>query len=122
MPENQSGVVDKVKILAGITDNKQDTVISTLEEMTRNQLAMMVDERSVPPPLEAIVLPVTLARFNRLGNEGMQSYSQEGESITYPASDFDAYSSVIDRYIADGKRGKIVFFKVDKVGGTDNEI
>lgn len=122
MPENQSEVVAKVKILAGITDDKQDAVISTLEEMTRDQLAMMVDERSVPPPLEAIVLQVTLARFNRLGNEGMQSYSQEGESITYPASDFDAYASVIDRYIADSKRGKIVFFKVDKVGEPDNEI
>lgn len=122
MPENQSEVVAKVKILAGITDDKQDAVISTLEEMTRNQLAMMVDERSVPPPLQAIVLPVTLARFNRLGNEGMQSYSQEGESITYPASDFDAYSNVIDRYIAEEKRGKIVFFKVDKVGDPDNEI
>ncbi len=122
MPEQQSEVVEKVKILAGITDDKQDAVISILEEMTRNQLAMMVDERSVPPPLEAIVLQVTLARFNRLGNEGMQSYSQEGESITYPASDFDAYSSVIDRYIADSKRGKIVFFEVDTIGGADNEI
>lgn len=122
MPEYQSEVVAKVKILAGITDDKQDAVISTLEEMTRDQLAMMVDERAVPPPLEAIVLQVTLARFNRLGNEGMQSYSQEGESITYPASDFDAYASVIDRYIADSKRGKIVFFKVDKVGEPNNEI
>ncbi|MEY8737191.1 phage head-tail connector protein [Lactobacillus sp. AN1001] len=122
MPEYQSEVVAKVRILAGITDDKQDAVISTLEEMTRDQLAMMVDERSVPPALEAIVLQVTLARFNRLGNEGMQSYSQEGESITYPASDFDAYASVIDRYIADSKRGKIVFFKVDKVGEPDNEI
>ena len=59
-------VVNTVKLLAGITDNEQDDVILALEEMTRNQLSMMVDETSVPPPLEAVVLPVTLARFNRL--------------------------------------------------------
>ena len=43
-------VINTVKLLAGITDNKQDDVISALEEMTRNQLSMMVDETSVPPP------------------------------------------------------------------------
>lgn len=109
-------VINTVKLLAGITDNKQDDVISALEEMTRNQLSMMVDERSVPPPLEAVVLPVTLARFNRLGNEGMQSYSQEGESITYPASDFNEYADVIDRYNTERKRGRIVFFNEGKAG------
>ncbi len=109
-------VVNTVKLLAGITDNEQDDVILALEEMTRNQLSMMVDETSVPPPLEAVVLPVTLARFNRLGNEGMRSYSQEGESITYPASDFNEYADVIERYNTERKRGRIVFFNEDKAG------
>ncbi len=116
-------VTNTVKLLAGIADNEQDDVILALEEMTRNQLSMMVDETSVPPPLEAVVLPVTLARFNRLGNEGMQSYSQEGESITYPASDFDEYTNVIERYNSEKnsekKRGKIVFFTEDKAGDGD---
>ena len=47
-------VVNTVKLLAGITDNEQDDVILALEEMTRNQLSMMVDETSEPPPLEAV--------------------------------------------------------------------
>ena len=64
---------------------------------------------SVPPPLEAVVLPVTLARFNRLGNEGMQSYSQEGESITYPASDFIEYADVIERYNTERNVGESCF-------------
>ena len=84
--------------------------------MLFRSLSMMVDETSVPPPLEAVVLPVTLARFNRLGNEGMQSYSQEGESITYPASDFNEYADVIARYNTEQKRGRIVFFNKDKAG------
>ena len=55
----------------------------------------------------------------------MQSYSQEGESITYPASDFDEYTNVIERYNSEKnsekKRGKIVFFTENKVG-DDNAV
>ncbi|QHJ83694.1 MAG: hypothetical protein [Caudoviricetes sp.] len=107
---DKPSVLDTVKTLAGIKDNLQDNVIQTLEVMTRDQLAMMVDEQSVPDKLEPIVKNVVLARFNRLGNEGYSSYSQEGESISYPSSDFDEYSSTISRYMAEQNRGKIIMW------------
>lgn len=107
---DKPSVLDTVKTLAGIKDNLQDDVIQTLEVMTRDQLAMMVDEQSVPDKLEPIVKNVVLARFNRLGNEGYSSYSQEGESISYPSSDFDEYSSTISRYMAEQNRGKIIMW------------
>ena len=107
---DKPSVLDTVKTLAGIKDNLQDNVIQTLEVMTRDQLAMMVDEQSVPDKLEPIVKNVVLARFNRLGNVGYSSYSQEGESISYPSSDFDEYSSTISRYMAEQNRGKIIMW------------
>ncbi|CAK1254988.1 hypothetical protein R55227_BLOPHJLP_01688 [Fructobacillus tropaeoli] len=107
---DKPSVLDTVKTLAGIKDNLQDDVIKTLEVMTRDQLAMMVDEQSVPDKLEPIVKNVVLARFNRLGNEGYSSYSQEGESISYPSSDFDEYASTISRYMAEQNRGKIIMW------------
>ncbi|GAP04947.1 phage head-tail connector protein [Fructobacillus tropaeoli] len=107
---DKPSVLDTVKTLAGIKDNLQDYVIKTLEVMTRDQLAMMVDEQSVPDKLEPIVKNVVLARFNRLGNEGYSSYSQEGESISYPSSDFDEYSLTISRYMAEQNRGKIIMW------------
>lgn len=107
---DKPSVLDTVKTLAGIKDNLQDDVIKTLEVMTRDQLAMMVDEQTVPQKLEPIVKNVVLARFNRLGNEGYSSYSQEGESISYPSSDFDEYSSTISRYMAEQNRGKIIMW------------
>lgn len=108
--EEKNRVVENVKILAGIDDNLQDKVIKTLETMTRNQLVMLVDENSVPPKLEPIVQHVTLSRFNRLGNEGYSSYSQEGESISYPSSDFDEYNGIISHYLADRHRGRILMW------------
>ena len=38
---------------------------------------------SVPKSLDYIVVECTIKRFNRKGNEGMSSYGQEGESISY---------------------------------------
>ncbi|MTD42468.1 hypothetical protein GIX45_28340 [Erwinia sp. CPCC 100877] len=37
----------------------------------------------VPDVLSYIVVECTIKRFNRKGNEGMSSYGQEGESISY---------------------------------------
>jgi hypothetical protein len=107
---DKPSVLDSVKTLAGIKDNLQDDVINTLESMTRDQLAMLVDEDKVPVKLEPIIQHVVLARFNRLGNEGYSSYSQEGESISYPNSDFDEYASTIARYMSERNRGKIIMW------------
>ncbi|WP_270376212.1 phage head-tail connector protein, partial [Enterococcus thailandicus] len=38
---------------------------------------------TVPAALNYIVVECTIKRFNRKGNEGMSSYGQEGESISY---------------------------------------
>lgn len=103
-------VLDTVKTLAGINDNVQDNVITTLETMTRSQLAMLVDETTVPDKLEPIIQHVVLARYNRLGNEGYSSFSQEGESISYPNSDFDEYATTIARYMSERNRGKIIMW------------
>lgn len=106
----ENDVLNSVKILAGIKDDLQDEVIRTLTSMTESQLAMLVDEDEVPTKLQPIVQHVVLSRYNRLGNEGYSSYSQEGESISYPSSDFDEYQTTISRYMADRQRGKILLW------------
>ncbi|NCB82120.1 MAG: phage head-tail connector protein, partial [Bacilli bacterium] len=56
------------------------------------------DIKEVPPELEYVVLDVSLKRFNRIGQEGMQSYSQEGLSMTFSESDFDEYADEIESW------------------------
>ncbi|MGC2935899.1 phage head-tail connector protein, partial [Enterococcus faecium] len=41
---------------------------------------------------------LSLKRFNRIGQEGMQSYSQEGLSMAIPDSDFSEYQNEIDEF------------------------
>lgn len=91
------------KILSGTTDEK----LEAIEELTRKRLLVLLGvSPEVPVKMEYILTDVTLKRFNRISNEGMKSYEQEGLKITFPDSDFDEYKDEIRafKYEADKEK------------------
>ena len=78
-------------LLSGTLDEK----ITVIEERTSQRLLVMLGVEEMPKELESIIYEVTLKRLNRIGNEGMSSYSQEGLPISFPDSDFDEYAQLI---------------------------
>lgn len=84
-----------LKLLLDLTDSdteldrKLDLII---EQSEKKVLAYLPNVTSVPYELSYIVLELSVVRFNRIGNEGMTNYSQDGESIAYGAdmSDYEA--------------------------------
>lgn len=97
---------DIKKLLNGTVDDRLEVV----ERRTKERLMAILGVATVPEQLDHIIYEVTLKRFNRIGNEGMQSYSQEGLSMTFPDSDFDEYKGEIEDWKtqndSDGKRGR----------------
>ena len=99
---------DVKKLLSGSTDDK----LEVIEKRTRERLASLLGVSVIP---EYIVFDVTNKRFNRIGQEGMQSYSQEGLSMAFPDSDFSEYRREIDEFKDKGKgllgprKGKVRF-------------
>ena len=97
---------DVKKLLSGSIDDK----LEVIERRTTERLSAILDIDSVPNELEHISYEVSLKRFNRIGNEGMSSYSQEGLSVAFPESDFDEYLSEInawkDKQDIDNRRGR----------------
>ncbi len=85
---------DVKKLLSGSTDDK----LEVIEKRTRERLASLLGVSVIPDSLEYIVFDVTNKRFNRVGQEGMQSYSQEGLSMAFPDSDFSEYQNEIDEF------------------------
>ncbi len=85
---------DVKKLLSGSTDDK----LEVIEKRTRERLASLLGVSVIPDSLEYIVFDVTNKRFNRVGQEGMSSYSQEGLSMAFPDSDFSEYGSEIDSF------------------------
>lgn len=107
----QSIVEDVKKLLSGTVDEKLDII----ERRTRERLLSLLDASEVPSEFEYISYEVTLKRFNRIGQEGMQSYSQEGLSMAFPDSDFSEYRREIDAFkdkekgLLGPRRGKVRF-------------
>lgn len=94
--------LSKLKILLGISadDSDSDELLKLILANTKLQLEFKLgissDQIGVPPELAYISLEVAVKRYNRLKNEGMSSYTQEGESITFNANDFDEFQDDID--------------------------
>lgn len=94
---------DVKKLLTGSVDDKLEVIERRTSERIVFLLGLIGVSETVPHELEYVAYEVTLKRFNRIGNEGMQSYSQEGESMTFPDSDFDEYADIFDRWRADNE-------------------
>ncbi|QLL69788.1 phage head-tail connector protein [Lactobacillus sp. 3B(2020)] len=84
-------VLDEVKTMLRINDNGQDDLLNLIITNTERNLNFKLQTETVPDELRFIELEVCIRRFNRLKNEGMASYSQEGESITFNSNDFDDF-------------------------------
>ena len=102
---------DVKKLQSGSTDDK----LEVIEKRTRERLASILGVSEVPANFETIIYEVTVKRFNRIGNEGMQSYSQEGLSMAFPESDFAEYQGEIDEFkdkekgLLGPRKGKVRF-------------
>ena len=96
---DQDTVLQNLKVMLGIKDDDRDNllklIIDNTDQALRFKLELAEDEK-VPGELGYIELEVSVRRFNRLQNEGMSQYSQEGESITFNSSDFDDFLDDID--------------------------
>lgn len=77
----------------------------------KNSLSDLLE---VPDELDYIVDEITIARFNRIGSEGMSSESVEGRSANYNDNYFADFEADIQSYIesnaeSDSTRGKVRF-------------
>ena len=102
MAEEKSVVsLDDLKTMLQLTTDKHDAllklIIKNTEQALKFKLSLTQDEK-IPEDLAFIALEVCVRRYNRISNEGMASYSQEGESITFNSSDFDDFMDDIDSW------------------------
>lgn len=93
--------LSQLKVLLGLTTSDFDAQLGLIIEMVVNNLRFKLGLRAsdtFPMEMNFIAYEVCVKRFNRLKNEGMKSYSQEGESITFDDTDFDDYLSDIEEW------------------------
>ena len=86
-------MLTEIKRTLEITDNALDSQLNDFIKRITDRLLLRLGVPELPTELRFIVIECTVKRFNLKGNEGMSSYSQEGESIKY--------SDLLDEYKED---------------------
>ena len=76
-------MLTEIKRTLEITDTTLDAQLNDFIKRITDRLLLRLGVPTLPVELQFIVVECTVKRFNLKGNEGMASYSQEGESITY---------------------------------------
>lgn len=90
--------LDKLKIALQITDNEHDDLLQLYLDDATDFLKLRLSVHDLPDEMQAIVRGAAVKKFNRFKNEGMASYSQDGESITFSSNDFDEWSNEIEQW------------------------
>lgn len=102
MAEEKSVVsLDDLKTMLQLTTDKHDELLKLIIKNTKQALSFKLslsEDESIPEDLAFIALEVCVRRYNRISNEGMASYSQEGQSITFNSSDFDDFMDDINAW------------------------
>lgn len=99
--------IKQIRTLLGISDNEQDELLETIESLVTSQLSVLIDRPEIPSELDFVITEVSIIRYNRRKNEGMTSYSQDGESISYADNDFKAYLDIISKYKEKARTGNV---------------
>lgn len=99
-------LMNKLKALLNMNSEAFDAAKVAINQIVANTQARLLlklkgSVDSIPQELEFVVLEVAVKRFNRIKNEGMTAYSQEGQSISYSENDFAEFDDDIQQWLAD---------------------
>ena len=98
-------MLDDLKKLLGIKDDKQDDVLLLIINGTKKRLKALLGGTEPPDELSYIVLDVS-------GSEGLASHTVEGESQSWDSDDFSGYKQDIQTWLdaqKEAKRGRVRF-------------
>ena len=107
-------MLNDLKLMLGIAsdDVDRDTLLKLIISAATARLTTLLGGLEPPESLNYIILDVCIRRFNRIGSEGMQSHTVEGESVTFSESDFAGFEDDIQAYLDTQKesaRGRVRF-------------
>jgi hypothetical protein len=105
-------MLSDVKLLLGIEDTSRDSLLELLISTAKARLKTLLGGVEPPDSLSYIVRDVAIIRFNKIGSEGVDSHTVEGESMTFTEDDFSQFKDEIQAFLDTQKesaRGKVRF-------------
>jgi hypothetical protein len=106
-------MLENLKMLLGLeNDDSRDDLLTVIINLVTARLRLLLGGIEPPEEMEHIIIDVAIARFNKIGSEGLSSHSVEGESINFTKDDFEGFSTEIQAFLdgqKDNSRGKVRF-------------
>lgn len=87
------------KVLALLGNSVDETQITSIIDLVKAQLTVRINEEAVPDNLDYIIVNVSVARYNQIGDEGKSSMTVEGESAAWLTDLFTPYEKDIQSYL-----------------------
>lgn len=76
-------MLDKIKILLGITDDSKDELLSILIGITKDEAIDFCNLEDYISKLDSAVIQMVIEKYNKLGTEGLTSVSTNGINENY---------------------------------------
>ena len=107
-------MLEDLKVMLGIAsdDNDRDALLLLIISSATARLKMLLGGIAPPKSLEYIIREVSIIRFNKIGSEGMESHTVEGESQHFSDNDFAGFKEDIEAFLntqSTSTRGKVRF-------------
>lgn len=107
-------MLEDLKVLLGIAtdDADRDALLKLIIASVTARLKVLLGGVEPPESLEYIVREVCVIRYNKIGSEGMESHTVEGESQQFTDNDFVGFMDDIQAFLDTQKgsvRGKVRF-------------
>jgi hypothetical protein len=106
-------MLENLKMLLGLeNDESKDDLLNLLIKLVTARLSLLLGGIEPPEEMEHIIIDVAIARFNKIGSEGLSSHSVEGETMSFTNDDFEGFSAEIQAFLDGQKentRGKVRF-------------
>lgn len=93
-------MLDTILLLLGLTDATDEIKdkVQAVIDLTEQRLTLLLG-MPIPSDLSYIVSEVAIARYNRIGSEGVSSHNVQGEQMTFKDDDFDPYKDDIQAWL-----------------------
>lgn len=99
-------MLEQIQLLLGVDD--EDTLLETIVNLTTSKVLSRIKEKVVPVELEYIIIEASVARYNRIGSEGLKSESVDGRTQSYE-DDLAPYEATLDDYVSNKKGSGLRF-------------
>lgn len=90
--------LDRIKRILGFIDETKDSILNDFIEMYSNAIIVKCGATEFPTEMNFVLVDAVIARYNKIGSEGLKSENIDVVSMTYHDDILSPYDSYFVEY------------------------